>query len=144
MKILDLLAVAAAVVCIRKLTTKSNSNLSGSNSVPQSLDVYGDGFPKFTYLEDSVQTVLLQCFPFDYTIPQVISDNELYTKAINAANRTGAPLAWVQLIAIRNSNIDLIESSEKMLNFCDDFIKKSGKTINLIDMRNQAIIAGLK
>lgn len=142
MKLLDVLAISCAAYCLNKLRS-----INAKTSIEQlsgSLSPYSMGTPIFSYLEDNVQTILLQCFPYDYTTPRTIEDQNTYVRALEAANKTGAPLAWVQKVASINPNLDLMKSSANMLVFSDDFVKKSGKSVDLVKMREQAIMAGLR
>lgn len=106
----------------------------------------------FYNLSESTKTILLRCFSSDYTSPRMIKDEDLYNKSISAANRTGAPAGWVQYttcLFTQNNPIiplnpdKLSNAAVRMLEVCEAVVV-SGKTVNLPELRNNAINAGLR
>ncbi len=152
MNLLDIAILSAASYSIYKISKSSDSSSSLRGEYDfmtppakaENRNMYKLDDAVFRYLEDPVQTVLLQCFPLDYTSPRMIADNNLYERSVAASNSTGAPSGWVQFIAVTKPNANLLKSAESMLRFCDSFVIKSGKNIDLQKMRGDAILVGLK
>ena len=152
MNLLDIVVLSAASYSIYKIShnTNSSSSLRGEYDFrfppmkAENKNMYKLDDAIFRYLEDPVQTVLLQCFPLDYTSPRMVADTDLYERSVSASNATGAPSGWVQFVAVAKPNANLLKSAESMLRFCDSFVMKSGKNIDLSKMRGDAILVGLK
>lgn len=151
MKLLDLAIASAAVYSAWKIIDRSKgvASLHGEYDFrisPQKADnrnTYKLDDSIFRYLEDPVQTVLLQCFAQDYTSPRMIANDSLYNSAVAAANKTGAPCAWVQIVALSKPSCNLEKSAENMLKFCDGFIIKNKANVNLEQLRSSAIACGI-
>lgn len=153
MKTTDLAVLAAASFAIYRISVQPNSSAASLRGEydfkiePQKAankKMYRLDDSLFRYLDEPVQTVLLRCFAFDYTSPRMITDTKLYRLAVSASNKTGAPCAWVQIVALKNPRLDLVKAAENMLRYCDSFIgKSSGKEIDLVKLREEAINRGL-
>lgn len=151
MKLLDIAVLSAAAFAAYKLSSESATveSLKGEYDLKiqpkraANRNAYKLDDCLFRYLEDPAQTVLLQCFAHDYTAPRMIADENLYNSAVAAANKTGAPCGWVQIVAIMRPRDNLENAAEKMLKFCDDFIMKNKDGINLAQLRNNAITSAV-
>jgi hypothetical protein len=147
MKPLDIIVLSAAAYSAYKVLESKNlaSDLRGEYNFKitpkkaENRNLYKLDDSIFRYLEDPVQAILLQCFAHDYTAPRMIADDGLYRSAVAAANKTGAPCGWVQIVAIVRPLSNLESSAENMLRFCDDYILKNKNNVDLRQLRNGAI-----
>jgi hypothetical protein len=151
MKLLDVIVASAAAYSAYKIVEnkkgvadlRGDYNFKISPRKAENKNLYKLDDSIFRYLEDPVQTVLLQCFAHDYTAPRMIEDESLYNSAVAAANKTGAPCAWVQIVALTKPRYNLENAAENMLKFCDNFIMKHKDGINLEQLRSGAIACGI-
>ena len=149
---LDIAIFAAGAFALYKITTpNSPASLNGEydlDIVPKKIankNSYNLDSSLFGYLEPNLQTILLQNYSHDYTSPRMIADEKLYQSAVSAANLSGAPCGWIQIVAIRKPTANLQLAADKMLRFCDEFISKNNKNqIDLEKLRNDAISVGLR
>lgn len=142
MSLLDLSILSAGFFSLYKLATQKDPQPLNGSVESANKDVYDLDDAMFRYLETPVQSILLRCYAHDYTAPRMIANEELYRAAVSAANKAGAPCAWLQVVAIRSPNCNLDSAAQNMLKFCDDFVMKSGKSVDLVEMRRRAIDIG--
>lgn len=110
---------------------------------PNALDsAYASPEIPFLDLDDNTKTLLLQCYACDYTSPRMINDDRLYNKAVDCANRTGAPCGWVQFILEKRPEIDIDDAAVYMMHFCDVAMAEL-EFINLPELRSAAINSAL-
>ena len=151
MKPLDIAILSAAAYSAYKIIENKNSaadlrgeyDLKISPKKAENRNLYKLDDSIFRYLEEPVQSILLQCFAHDYTSPRMIADDNLYKSAVAAANKNGAPCGWVQIVAICRPSKNLEKCAEDMLRFCDDFIMKNKAGVDLQKLRNSAISYGI-
>lgn len=97
---------------------------------------------KFQTLKQETQSALLRNYSQDYVAKKDVPEKD-YPKVLEAANETGAPIAWVQEVYRVNPQAtvkELVSASENMLTTCDKYISCGCDSLDTV--RELSILSG--